>query len=721
MKIAILYPPKVSFQIPPYAPAIAVAVLREKGYNVDSMDINIEALHWLLSQESLEQSYTKAIGFYEKLNSSSQLNPCYFDIYKKAALSLSRKGDLFNRLGEAKQILRQPTLFYNAQRYKWAVELIESALSLHAVAHYPTRMLPNFRMQYSYQNVLSIKQAIEDFAENPFLPFCYKVSERFDKSFSLIAICVIHPSQVIPAFSLARIIKEQNPSLHLTFFGNLGDEYSITHLLDNPINEDIQILKRWIDSIIVYEAEETLCRLAEALEIGTPLNEVSPNLICLGDRISNLDKRKYQFQVLDELPPPDFEGLPLDLYLSPHLVLPYRLSRGCSYGRCTFCAIRTNHLGYRVKSPDKIVSDLHHLSKRYNTTKFHFPDELVTASLLEKVSLAIQSTGLKISWSFRTKPEKNLTPSVLKMAAHAGANEMWLGVESASQRTLRKMGKAANPTNFDNILKSAYDLKMAVHLLCIIGFPKETENDAYETFHFLQRNKGKFVSFSLNPFHLYQGSTVARKFKSFGVKIIDQPTTLTHRMRYNCTEGMSIRRKHELATQFTHALEGFQPRFFNYHVHRRLYNEQFGIEWNPKVKKINLSKKLNEVDYSQLSMTDSVEILQANFSLKKIDDYLSMTRFVTAYAEDELNEEIANIQEDFPSLKCQNGVIIYCGSTNRHIQLLSKACQRFFTLQNKLQSQDTLTEQNNGGSSHVDPFLRKMLDLKVIQINGVIK
>ena len=34
----------------------------------------------------------------------------------------------------------------------------------------------------------------------------------------------------------------------------------------------------------------------------------------------------------------DFEGLPLDRYFAPHLVLPYDPTRGCYWGKCTFCA-----------------------------------------------------------------------------------------------------------------------------------------------------------------------------------------------------------------------------------------------------------------------------------------------------------------------------------------------------------------------------------------------
>jgi hypothetical protein len=40
-----------------------------------------------------------------------------------------------------------------------------------------------------------------------------------------------------------------------------------------------------------------------------------------------------------EFPPPDFDGLPLDRYLAPDLVLPLITAHGCYHGRCAFCNV----------------------------------------------------------------------------------------------------------------------------------------------------------------------------------------------------------------------------------------------------------------------------------------------------------------------------------------------------------------------------------------------
>ena len=65
---------------------------------------------------------------------------------------------------------------------------------------------------------------------------------------------------------------------------------------------------------------------------------------------------------VNALPTPDFEGLPLDRYLAPRLVLPILLGKGCYFNRCKFCEIPfINHVStrsYRVRQADLVVKDV---------------------------------------------------------------------------------------------------------------------------------------------------------------------------------------------------------------------------------------------------------------------------------------------------------------------------------------------------------------------------
>ena len=91
----------------------------------------------------------------------------------------------------------------------------------------------------------------------------------------------------------------------------------------------------------------------------------------------------YHVEDLNQLPTPDFDGLPLQEYLAPKIVLPYNLGKGCYWGSCYFCEIpfinKIPGNEYRVKDVKLIVDQLQELSEKYETPYFQFTDEVVSS------------------------------------------------------------------------------------------------------------------------------------------------------------------------------------------------------------------------------------------------------------------------------------------------------------------------------------------------------
>ena len=84
-----------------------------------------------------------------------------------------------------------------------------------------------------------------------------------------------------------------------------------------------------------------------------------------------------------ELPPPDFDGLPMEKYFVPEPVLPYLATRGCYWGRCEFCDHGEGYTaGYRTKKINAIIEEIGFLKDKYRTRHFHFTDESYPAGLV---------------------------------------------------------------------------------------------------------------------------------------------------------------------------------------------------------------------------------------------------------------------------------------------------------------------------------------------------
>ena len=132
--------------------------------------------------------------------------------------------------------------------------------------------------------------------------------------------------------------------------------------------------------------------LLDALDKGEGDLSGLPNLIYkdpAGIHIS----REVCSENLAELPPPDFDGLPLDKYFVPELILPYLATRGCYWGRCTFCDHFQGYVeGFRTKQVDHIVREIDFLKNKYQTRFFHFTDESYPPALFRKLSRQLIDT-----------------------------------------------------------------------------------------------------------------------------------------------------------------------------------------------------------------------------------------------------------------------------------------------------------------------------------------
>ena len=130
------------------------------------------------------------------------------------------------------------------------------------------------------------------------------------------------------------------------------------------LDDKQELFKEFFHSLIVSEGELPLDQLVHHLKENKSLHTV-PNLIHLeGDKV--IHNPKSEALPYEELSCPTFDQLPLEKYLMPYPVLPYMSSRGCYWGKCTFCThsfIYDSH--YRKENEVRVAEELEHLSKKY--------------------------------------------------------------------------------------------------------------------------------------------------------------------------------------------------------------------------------------------------------------------------------------------------------------------------------------------------------------------
>ncbi len=191
----------------------------------------------------------------------------------------------------------------------------------------------------------------------------------------------------------------------------------------------------------------------------------------------------------DEWPIPDFSVYDLELYrrdpylndtlygaydgsIGRNLVLPYHFSWDCQYA-CTFCGRGGTQ---SAKSVERAARDLATLAERYECRSFMLFDAQINL-FAHDFAKALIDTGANVHWtdSFRVSPRK--PKDVLETMTKAGCIGLTFGVESVSDRMLKRMVKGHTAAQATSIVEDAHALGLFTRVNLLPCFPGETRAD----------------------------------------------------------------------------------------------------------------------------------------------------------------------------------------------------------------------------------------------------
>jgi hypothetical protein len=281
------------------------------------------------------------------------------------------------------------------------------------------------------------------------------------------------------------------------------------------------------------------------------------------------------------LPPPDFDGLPLEKYFVPDRILPYLATRGCYWGRCEFCDHGEGYTaGYRTKKLDQIIEEIRGLKTKYQTRHFHFTDESYPPALFRKLTRRLVETNLDIIWTTHMRFEKSLLEEgVWNDAAASGCRYLHFGYESGNERVLKLMDKATT----GEVIKRSLELSAGVgiwnHVMGFFGFPGETREEARESVRFLEDHRELVHSLGFGTFDLSRHTPVAKNPERFGVTpYINPEWDLALDYYYTVKEGLSVEEAEQVFEEFErNHYAGWDLRIF-IREYIFLYVARFGLD-----------------------------------------------------------------------------------------------------------------------------------------------
>lgn len=204
------------------------------------------------------------------------------------------------------------------------------------------------------------------------------------------------------------------------------------------------------DAVILGEPEMALLDIVAVWERNrdAPLDDVPGLIVGNGQRASlHRTAARSHLEHLDALPFPAWDLVDVERYrrawTGAHGRLSWNMvtSRGCPY-RCNWCAKPLFGTRYAQRSPPNVAEELSQLRHEVSPDHVWFADDIfgLTPQWIERFAREVAARDAQTPFTMQSRVNL-MKPRVVEALAQAGAEEVWLGVESGSQRILDAMDK----------------------------------------------------------------------------------------------------------------------------------------------------------------------------------------------------------------------------------------------------------------------------------------
>lgn len=259
-----------------------------------------------------------------------------------------------------------------------------------------------------------------------------------------------------------------------------------------------------VDIIGMGEGELTICNIVRHLKnIGlNNLRSVKGLMFREGDSIISTYDENMLINI-EDLPFIDYEKIPTGRNNKD--VIEIEVGRGCPFS-CVYCSTSLFWgRKYRMKSSERIVEEIKYYNSLYDTKYFLFQHDLfvLDRTRVMEVCNRIIAEKIVIKWVCYARLD-TLDEEVIAAMAASGCKQVFIGIESGSERIQRIIGKNLRMETLNNVLDLLECYNISFVLSFIINFPFENENDINKTldtmycinnrYHLKRDMPGTFVS-----------------------------------------------------------------------------------------------------------------------------------------------------------------------------------------------------------------------------------
>ncbi len=242
-----------------------------------------------------------------------------------------------------------------------------------------------------------------------------------------------------------------------------------------------------VDYIIRGEGEETLKELLLTLEKRGDIGLISGLAVKKSGQTIVTRPRPVN-RNLDNLPMPAWDLVDIDSYrkiwLKHHGYFSLNLAttRGCPY-KCNWCAKPIYGNRYNSRSPKHVITEIEYLIRNFGPKHFWMSDDIfgLKPGWVEEFAALVQERNLTFKYKIQSRADLLTESNTVEALGRSGAETVWIGAESGSQKILDAMDKGITIDQIEsatNMLRSR-DIRIAYFLQ--FGYLGETVEDIDKT------------------------------------------------------------------------------------------------------------------------------------------------------------------------------------------------------------------------------------------------
>ena len=305
----------------------------------------------------------------------------------------------------------------------------------------------------------------------------------------VVAFSIPFPGNLFTTLRLAQWLRQTHPEIPIL----MGGGFVNTELRSIS---DIRFFK-YVDYLLLDDGEDPLMQCLRLLN-GEIQKENLVRTYALNetkDQVVYYNNPDFPICKQSETGVPDYEGLPLDQYISVmEMANPMHklwsdgrwnkltLAHGCYWGRCAFCDGSLDYIKrYEPNTATTLVDRMERLIEQTGEIGFHFVDEAAPPILLRDMAKEILRRNLTVVWWGNIRFEKSYTAELCDLLQRSGCIAVSGGLEVASPRLLKLINKGVTVPQVARVANNFTAAGIMVHAYLMYGFPSETAQETIDS------------------------------------------------------------------------------------------------------------------------------------------------------------------------------------------------------------------------------------------------